>query len=299
MAEEVSASEQKLFDDIQAEKQELGIADEPETPAAAEPAKEEPAQEPAPEPIKEPEGEPEPTQVSPREFKEYKKALRDEIQADFDKKLENLKEEMGKAKPSETKSENLEDDIKSLAKELDFDESKVKRIIEVARKGLDASPEEKKALAEVQTELTTLREEKEQRQQEAIFNGEWGALTKTIREQFPNATDEQIAKAKADMDELAHSEKYHELDLDYIMFKEKDRFAKTLFSPKQKTFESARQPAPDTDSDEWPEINYSSMTPSQIESAEKRRAAILDRSGGEKMRITTRDESGQLVERWE
>lgn len=281
---------QRTFDEVQKEKAELGIPSVPEeTTPVVEP------EAPVAEPEKKPEDVPEPVSVKdeiipPKEYKEIKDNLRVELQKDFDEKLEKMREEMGKKAPDEKKSDVLEDDVKALAEKLDFDPEKVRLILETARKGLELSEEDKQALEEFKSS----KSQREEKEQETIFNDEWSTLP--IKAQFPNASDEQLAKAKETMDELAHSEKYHDADMDYILFKEKETFDKILFSPKQKTFESGRPPTEVTDNNEFPEFR-SDMTPGEFEKFEKQREKATENLGREKMVMRTTDDSGRSVER--
>ena len=299
-------SEQDAFDAVQKEKAELGIVDEPivepvvetpeekETPAEVVPAKED---EPAPEPVSARALKPE----EGKELKQFKAELQEKLQKDFDEKFEKLKAEVATAKPSETKVENLEEDIKALAKELNFDEEKTRKIILVARKGVELSPEDKTALEEFKATRSQREQEavqRAEREQEQIFNEEFSAVLPSIKTQYPNATDEQIAQAKAQLDELAHSEKYHEMDMDYILFKEREALGKILFSPRMKTFEAGRPSMVEAETDEFPDFDPN-MTPAQFEAFEKRRERAVDNSGKEKIRITTRDDRGNVIEREE
>jgi hypothetical protein len=284
------AEAQRTFDEVQREKAELGIPSEPEaqSPDTAEPevevTKEEPVVEPKPVSEKE-------EIVPPKEYKEIKENLRAELQKDFDEKLAKFKEEAGKVTPNETKSDDLEEDVKNLAKELDFDPEKVRKIIEVSRKGLQLSPEDKQALEE----FKSTKAEREAKEQETVFNEEWTTLP--IKDQFPNASEEQLKAAKDKMDELSHSEKYHEMDMDYILFKEKATFDQLLFSPKMKTFESGKLAPQETEVDEWPEIKPN-MSPAQIEKLIEKRERITENMGREKMLMRTTDDSGRSVEKW-
>lgn len=288
------------FNEVQKEKEAFGIDD------TAEPESEEPA-ETTPEVIPEatPEEEPDPSKVAdrepeptPKDFKTYKVELRAELQADYDKKFEDLKKELAKS-PEAPATEHLEDEIASLAKELDFDPEKTRKLIEVARKGVETlSPEDKKAIEEYRSEKTLREQERVDREQNEIFETEWNQVLPSLKEQYPNASPEQISAAKAQIDELAHSEKYADTDIDYVLFKEKESIGKTLFSPKKSTFESARPVAIDTESDEWPEIT-ANMTPNQIVAAERKREKMMDSMPKDKLRITTRDDGGRAIERYE
>lgn len=298
----IDESEQQAIDAVQAEKAELGIVDAPVEAETEEKKLEE--ESPAPE-VKEEEKKPEEqvpakalTPEEGKELKQYKAELREQLQKDFDEKFEKLKAEMVNAKPEEKKE--VEDEIKALAEELKFDPEKTRKLIEVARKGIETlTPEDKAALEEYKAS-------KEQREKDAAeraareeaeeFNTEWATVLPEFKKQFPNASEEQIAAAKQKMDELAHTEKYAETDLDYVMFKERETFGKILFSPKQKTFESPRVAPSEDDSAEFPTFRPD-MTPAEFEAFEKRRAQYDDHQ--EPLTIRTRDERGRVVERKE
>lgn len=300
----MSDSEQDAIDSVDAEMAALGIEREEVEPAETTtettetaPAETEDPQTP-PEVSNRDEDDVELSKVNPRTLKEYKQDLRSEIQKDFDDKFEKLKQEMSKEKPNEITTQETEDDIAKLAEELDFDPEKTRRIIEVARKGVKTLSEDDEALL---AEVKTMREERqkflEDTEQKEIFEAEWKQAFPELRKQFPNATEEQIQKAKDELDELAHSEKYHDKDIDYILFKEKDAIGKTLFSPKQATFESSRPISFDTD-DDFPEFREG-MTPAQFEAFQKSRERMESSLEPERLRITTRDDRGQIVERYE
>lgn len=302
------------YEAMQAEKRELGLpteAVEEAKPTEEAPKQDEvtpeskPKEEEAIPPKKEEEKVDESKPESPRVFKDYKKTLREEMQADFDKKLEAARAEFVKAKPDEKKTDILEDDLESLAKELNFDKDKIKKIIDVARKGIELSPEDKELLQVVKENKEYLKNKKDEdfmREQETIFNNEWSDFQKTLRTQYPNATEDQIAAAREQMDEIAHTEKYGQLELGEIFAVQKAAFEKTLFSPKQTTFEAGRPVQSRTESDEdftiTPE-KLSSMTPSQFEAFEKRREAAMDDGTRDKVTITTRDDRGNVIEREE
>lgn len=235
------------------------------------------------------------------DFKEYKKTLRSEMQKDYDDKLAKLEEEYKKGKPNEVKTEDLEADIEALSKELDFDKEKTKRIIEVARKGLEISPEDREYIAKAKEREKQLLDREEELNQEKIFNSEWEDTLKSLKTQFPNATDEQLKVARDQMEELAFNEDNHLKEMDYILFKNKKIFDDILFSPKQKTFETGRV-HDDSDSSDIPAPtaeNLADMTPAQFEAYEKRLDSQHSETPREKLRITTRDDRGRMTDRFE
>lgn len=295
-------NDEAAIKEMEDERAALGL---PESESVEEPTKETP-EEPAKPAETDEEKEPKPEEVSDKEpeekfdfkdAKDYKKQLREELQSDFDQKLEKaieeLRKENTKAKPDETATENLEEEIAKLAEEKEIDPEVLSRIIEVARKGVQQSPEDKALLEEVKV----MQQEREEREQKDIFETEWKGVLPSLKEQFPNASEEQLTKAKEQIDELSHSEKYHDKDMDYVVFKEKEAIGKTLFSPKKSTFESAR-PVSHDENDEFPDIR-TDMSPAEFEKAEKTRAKFLDSMDSPKLRVTSRDDGGRVVERYE
>lgn len=261
---------------------------EPEPETVEEPAIETPT-----EPAEEPATGPKPEEASDKEpfdFKAYKKELREELQSDYDKKLEELKAEYFKDRPNETVTTNIEEEIAKLAEEKEIDPEVLKRIIDVARKGVETSPEDKALLEQVKV----MQAEREETEQQRIFETEFNTVLPTLKSEFPNASDEQMTKAKEMLDELSHTEKYHDKDMDYVVFKEKSEISKILFSPKKATFESAR-PVTFDENDEFPEFSPN-MSPAQFERFEKGRERALDSMEPNKLRVTSRDDSGRIVE---
>lgn len=290
-------TEQEAYDAVQAEKAELGIS----TSEEAEPTQETPEEPAAPaeeEPNPEATNTEEPKDFDYKEYKDFKKDLQEKLQADFDRKIEEIRTEMAKAKPDEATITNLEDDIQKLAEETELDPEKVKRIVEVSRKGLETLTREDKALLEeYKQDKVRMAEEASEREQQEIDRLEWEAMLPTIKKEFPNASEDQLAKAKAQLTDLSHDEKYHQTDIDYVYFKEREAIGKTLFSPRQATFESAR-PVSFDETEEFPDFNPN-MTPAQFEAWEKKRERALDSLAPEKLRITTRDDGGHIIERYE
>lgn len=229
--------------------------------------------------------------IPPDQYKEVKENLRKELQTDFDKKLEEMRAEFAKAKPNDEKVENLDETITELAKELELDPEKTRRLVEAARKGIEAlTPEDKKLLEDFKADKARRETEDQEREQNQQFETEFAAILPDLKKQYPNASEEQLKNVKDKIDELAHSEKYAQTDLDYVIFKEKEEIGKVLFSPKKATFEAPRQGPVEENDEEWPEIT-ADMTPNQILKAEKKREAIVERTGGhvDKVKITSRD----------
>lgn len=305
----MSPEEQASYEALQAEKQALGIVDEPKVETEVETTTEEETKTIDTDTDKDSDVDEDVKDRKHIPVSEYKN-LKKELQADFAKKeleyqakIEALSKEASKAKPDAQEVFDLEKEAKELAEELDFDPEKTKILLDRARKGLNLSDEDRQALADLKQyreDLAKLREDKEELEQQKIFNSEWSDALKDIKAQYPNASEEQIAKAKEQIYEMSRSEKYHDKDLDYLIFKEKEVLSKTLFSPKQKTFERGtnfRQDAEDFDLS-LP-ANFDSMTPAQRDSFLAKREAFVASMPKDKFKITETDDKGNLVERWD
>ena len=235
--------------------------------------------------------EPESKQVSVRDLKKgYKETI---------KKLE---EEVAKlrAKPSDKQEEkverlkiSLDERAKKLAEKLNFDPAKTKAILEEA---LEAARDEvpRESLSEEDRKaIQSVKEREIQLEQQEIFNEEWGDIELNLKTQFPNASVEQIAKARGKMKELAYKAENLDKEMDYILYKEKKSFDELLFSPKQKTFESGKAPLIDDKEGELEDFNPD-WTPARVEQWEKKRDALMEESPKSKVRIVSNG-----IERWE
>lgn len=191
-------------------------------------------------------------------LRETRERIRQGLEVKFEEKygkeitsLKDTIEKMKKGDLSNTEISDLKGDIKALAKELNIDETHLEKITLLSRKGID---DELTTLKGKLSKYEQLEQAKEEditlQEQEEIFNDEWNDVAPSLKEKFPNASREQLEKAQIHMDELAHSDKYHEYDLDYILFKESKEFEKILFSPKKKGFESTSTPEGDLESEE-------------------------------------------------
>ena len=54
---------------------------------------------------------------------------------------------------------------------------------------------------------------------------------------FPDATADEVSLIRTKLDELAHTDQFHDKELDYVIFKNQDTI-KSLVSPKKRGIES-------------------------------------------------------------
>lgn len=241
-----------------------------------EPTKEpekEPAKEPTKEPEKTPEEPKEPVNKEPEEpkkrsiydeYKDKKSELKEEKEARLqaEKERDELKEALAKAGTPEEKKEAL-DDLEAFAKSSNLDPEGLRKMREIFLKDVKPtglSDEDRKILEEAKSFSNQNKEVVEKQQFEKEFN----AITPTLKEFFPTATQEELDTVKIELDKIAHSEGWNDKSLDYIAFKHKD-VLKDFVSPKKRGLESKGNKQVDqTPTDFDPTADISKMTEAEF-----------------------------------
>lgn len=114
----------------------------------------------------------------------------------------------------------------------------------------------------------------------AHMDTEWKGVLPQIEQAYkPDAA--KISQAHDLMAELAHSEKYHDKELDYILYKEAPQFEAIFGAPKRKTMFSARAPlrAPEQKKGSGQGLVRSDGSHQSIMEAKERLAAIKNGAG--------------------
>jgi hypothetical protein len=238
------------------------------------------------------ESEEEPTHVSPKDFKEMKRTFKTQI-----KELEGkLKEATSKKETTEAVAD-FDKFVEEKAKKLNLKPEVLKELNEITDKlvehKLGAKLKDLDAMKQAH-EATVVKEA--EKQQLEIFNTEWTIAEKELKTQYPNATPEQVAETKKLMDDLAHSKKYHKYPMDFIVFKEREKIDKILFSPNKKSFETGKNNPNDRGEDTLSELP-AEPTPAQIEAYERNRRNIMGNANDERMTLTSRDDNGNVIQR--
>lgn len=275
------SSEEKVVDAMKAEAIEAGIPsifpdDEP-APKVEEPTKD-------PEQKVEPKAEPkvEEPKTTPRSRVPFRERMKAEVRGEYEPKLKEKDDEIARLKAlkePDVKGPDLDAEMKAFATEFNLDEEQVKKLVGLSRKGLE---EEMKTirtqLDEKEQREKSLLEDKEIADQEKVFNTEFStSVIPEIKKAYPNASIEQIAKAQETMEDLAFTEKYHSVDLDYVFMKEKETFEKILFSPKVKGFESSSTPEGDLENkDKDPFAEFKPQNYKDVEKEAKRMADFAE-----------------------
>lgn len=160
-----------------------------------------------------------------------------------------LADKSGKADESgdEDDAAEVETAAEALAKELgadDVDKTRLTKILKAAAK-LAARKGGPVVLPKEVTDRLKLLDKYEadnkEKTETAHFQKEWNGLLPAITKQYPGATQAILAEAMKLMDDLSHSKKFHDKDLDYVLFKNRDKFDTVLkVSPKNKGGEAGK-----------------------------------------------------------
>lgn len=223
---------------------------EPEAPA--EPAKPETPKEPVadrkdqkPE-DKEPEDKPVATR--PERYipvKKYTDEKNDWKQSDLkkDQKIAEL-QAIADGKPDTAKNDNL---IKAYCEKYNVDEDtaraeidRVKFVNEFGEQKPASEPKKPDEPAKLTPEQEAKIERADEIEANDLFNKEFNEVAiPSLKQLFPNATPEQLAEAKKELEALATTTPYLDKSLDYVAFKEKDALS-DIFSAERKGPEPSR-----------------------------------------------------------
>lgn len=262
--------------------------DIPEIPKSEPEHVEEPPKEPEQEPESKEEKEPEkqPLPESPKEPR--KRSVYDDLK-DTRKEKKTLAEENEELKRqlAEFQSNNEDDEedkpkgLLEFAAEKGADPELVERIVQAAREGItpnEIDPSLKKDLEEFKQWKT----QNAQVIEKQLFNDEFVAVTPTLKELFPTATDENLASMKPVLDKLSHSKEMHDKELGYVAFKYRSELG-AFVSPKKRGMEE-RGKTPDHDETasevDYENLDYSKMNASQRAQFEKDYTGAVDKEKG-------------------
>lgn len=200
-----------------------------------------------------------------REAKSENETLKNQL-ADKDAIIADLTK---KAQTAETPAEKKEvsDEIKALAEEIGATPEGIAKLTDFLTKTIrpEASPlsqEDRDALARV-------KESEVQREAQAQFSKEFDTFEPTLKTEFPYVSADDLAVVRKEVDRLAHTAQYHDKEIDYIYFKEKQKLAK-LISPKRPSYEGGEsRPAGEGEAD----VELSSRsTPMDAQKATEKRS---------------------------
>lgn len=250
---------------------------EPESPEVEEP-EEKPEEEPTDKELETPELSEEPEKPRKRsiyqDYKENKQELKSE--RELREQAEKERDEL-RAKLEKQESPNESDEIDAFAKEIGADPNAIRRMKTLFMK--DAGKTE--FPADLQEQLKQFQEFQAQNS-EAVdamnFEKEFKATKQSLTELFPNISADETELVKEKLNELAHTERYHDKELDYILFKEKEAIS-GLVSPKKRGLETKGKVEEEQSTFTFnPDADLAKMSPKEAEQWEKEYAKMTQSS---------------------
>lgn len=215
---------------------------------------------------KEEESLPEPKEQHKRsiyeEYKEKKAELKSEREQreQVERERDELRAKLEAVSHADTREERqtASDDLEAFAQEIGADAQAIRKMRDLFLK--DVKPSTDPALAEKLEKFEAWQQENSKTLEKARFQEEFTSVTPTLKELIPNVSDEEMKLIQAKVDELAHTKEYHDKDLDYVIFKNKETLSK-LVSPKKRGMESKeRKDVVEESFDFDPNADYSKMT---------------------------------------
>lgn len=204
-----------------------------------------------------------------RELREQAEKERDEIKIKF--------ETLTTAKTPQEQQEAL-DDLEQFAEATQSDPVMLKQMRDLFLKDFkvqDANPELQKDLAE----FKAWKSENQAVIEKSRFDTEFQQVTPTLKELLPNASDEEMQAVRAKVDEISHSAEFHDKELDYVIFRNKDLLSK-LVSPKKRGMESkGKKDVQEMSTDFDPNADYASMTGAQRDAWETEYKKMSENKG--------------------
>lgn len=264
---------------------------EPETPPAPDA--------PAPEGDKAPEAEPEAQKPEDKPSEEKPDAPEAEKPKDGEKDpsaepeptnkprsiYKDLKDERGKRKDAETRAAELEaenarlraggtpdkpaapaepskpkDDLEAFAEEHEMDATGLSRLVEIIQKRIpsaELSEEDKKDIAE----LKTWRQERQRTEEDQSVL----STAPSVKDQLSIHDPAELDTVMKEVLRLAHTKEFHDKEVDYIVWKNRDALSK-LVSPKKPSFEAGGH-APEAEPEAPIDFTSGKVTPEQVAKA--------------------------------
>lgn len=216
------------------------------------------------------------------DLKDKKKEVRDakneadQVKAENEAlKAENeaLKKLTDSAKKVETDEdkEKLDDDIKAVAEAIGGDPKAIKTLTDFLTKrlvktgGAEISKDDIEAVRNFNKKATETTAKAE-------FLEEFKGFVPELKKDYPHISDGDLASVEKEIFKLAHSTKYHDKEIDYIYFKNKDILSK-LISPKRPAMEGGGNNAPADGTKAVAELSSKSSPMDVMKAMEKKNTA--------------------------
>lgn len=200
------------------------------------------------------------------EYKEKKNELKSEREQrealeQENRELQSKIEALNRADTPRERAE-AEDELEEFAKEINADPQAIKKMRELFLKDIQV-PTIDESLRKDLDEFKRYKAENQQAMEKTLFEKEFSKVTPTLKEFFPSVSDAELDTIKTEVDKIAHSKGWHDKDLDYIVFKNKDILS-NFVSPHKKGMESKSRKDVSVDSFNFdPNADYSKLSPTE------------------------------------
>lgn len=200
------------------------------------------------------------------EYKEKKNELKSEREQrealeQENRELQSKIEALNRADTPRERAE-AEDELDEFAKEINADPQAIKKMRELFLKDIKV-PTIDESLRKDLDEFKRYKAENQQAIEKSLFEKEFSKVTPTLKEFFPSVSDAELDIIKTEVDKIAHSKEWHDKDLDYIVFKNKEILS-NFVSPHKKGMESKSRKDVSVDSFNFdPNADYSKLSPTE------------------------------------
>ena len=205
------------------------------------------------------------------EYKEKKSELKSEreLREQAERERDEFKQKLEAVSNAGTQQErqDAQDEMEAFAQEIGADANALRKMQALFLKNSNANSDE--GLAKDLQEFKQWKSENSQVIEKSRFETEFQSVTPMLKELLPNVSDEEMQMIKSRVDEISHTKEFHDKELDYVLFKNKDELAK-LVSPKKRGMEQkGRRDVQEESYDFNPDADYSKMSMKEREAWEE------------------------------
>lgn len=142
-----------------------------------------------------------------------------------------------KAAVTDDEKEEVEDDIKEVAESIGGDPKAIKALTDFLTKKLVKNDSKGISKDDIE-EIKNFKKAQADIQAEVEFSKEWKSFVPSLKKDYPHISDAELENVQQEISKLAHSQSFHDKEIDYIYFKQKNSLSK-LISPKRQSMEPA------------------------------------------------------------
>lgn len=196
-----------------------------------------------------------------------------------EKERDELKEKLAAIGNADTPAEKkvAENELVEFAKEIGADPAAIAKLRDLILK--DAKPATDKELADRLARFEAWEKENSSAIEKSYYDKDFAKITPTLKELFPTVDEKEMEAIKTELDTISHTKQWHDKDLGYVAFMNKDKLG-ALVSPKKRGLESKGNKEGEAISKEFdPNADYSKMTPEEREAWEKEYNAMTKSEG--------------------